>query len=235
MIDCGSESIESVAEYNVMPYLVRNGLYKIDTAVITHWHSDHTSGLKTLIENKMIKHLAISDKIYGDGEMGVATEIMNIARTNNVSVNFVSKGDTLNFGDFLTLEVLSPQKYIKNDANNDSLVLMANVYDKKILFAADITEKAQYLLSKNDISTDILKVPHHGGKCETANKFSSAANPTYTVISCGKNNRYSHPASETLELYKNSKILRTDTMKTIEFTITDKNIENLTGEENAKN
>ena len=45
----------------------------------------------------------------------------------------------------------------------------------------------------------VLKVAHHGSKNSTEAEFLETAAPKLSIISCGTNNSYGHPHSETLE------------------------------------
>ena len=45
---------------------------------------------------------------------------------------------------------------------------------------------------------DILQVAHHGSKYSTSKEFLEIVKPEYSLISCGKNNRYGHPHKELL-------------------------------------
>ena len=49
---------------------------------------------------------------------------------------------------------------------------------------------------------NILKVAHHGSKSSSMKDFISKLSPDMAIISCGINNRYGHPDSETLEVLK---------------------------------
>ena len=56
--------------------------------------------------------------------------------------------------------------------------------------------------SENEISKHgitLLKVAHHGSKYSTDLSFLETTNPTISVISCGEDNSYGHPHTETLE------------------------------------
>ena len=67
---------------------------------------------------------------------------------------------------------------------------------------------------------DVLKVSHHGAKGATSKAFLNKVKPTHAVISVGKNNRYKHPTTETLNRLKAAKanIYRTDRQGTIRAT-----------------
>lgn len=62
----------------------------------------------------------------------------------------------------------------------------------------------------------ILKVPHHGASGLDAD-FLLAVRPKIAVISCGRDNRYGHPASETLSLLERAgcRVVRTDEEGTV--------------------
>ena len=53
--------------------------------------------------------------------------------------------------------------------------------------------------SELPISVTLLKVAHHGSGGATSQEFLSVFHPRLAVISCGVNNSYGHPHSETLE------------------------------------
>ena len=48
-------------------------------------------------------------------------------------------------------------------------------------------------------AADILKVAHHGSRYSSCEAFLRKMGGGTAVISCGRKNRYGHPAEETLE------------------------------------
>ncbi|MBQ9990547.1 MAG: ComEC/Rec2 family competence protein [Lachnospiraceae bacterium] len=46
---------------------------------------------------------------------------------------------------------------------------------------------------------DVLKVAHHGSSGSSSTAFLEAVQPKVSLVSCGRNNSYGHPASDTLE------------------------------------
>ena len=76
------------------------------------------------------------------------------------------------------------------------------------------------LLEKYNLKNmDILKVGHHGSKTSSSKTFIDEINPTYSIISVGRNNRYGHPALDTLKNLEQSKIYRTDLNGSVVFKI----------------
>ncbi|MDD5408257.1 MAG: ComEC/Rec2 family competence protein, partial [Candidatus Cloacimonas acidaminovorans] len=55
-------SEESWLSKNLLPWLGKKGITKIDYLVLTHLHSDHCGGLITLLNHKKIKHIFVSDE-----------------------------------------------------------------------------------------------------------------------------------------------------------------------------
>ena len=108
------------------------------------------------------------------------------------------------------------------DNENDSSIMLAiNVEKLKLLFMGDCGKIVENYLLKNAVlgKVDILKVGHHGSKTSSGKEFIESIKPKYSIISVGKNNRYGHPNKEVLEIFKNSKIYRTDKDGSIMFRI----------------
>ena len=84
-----------------------------------------------------------------------------------------------------------------------------------MLFTGDIEKRAeQHLLGKIG-KVDVLKVPHHGSRSSSSFDFISELEPSYSIISCGKNNSFGHPHQETLWALRGSQIFRTDQLGSI--------------------
>lgn len=119
----------------------------------------------------------------------------------------------------VSIEILLP---IKNNLikqrpkNNNSLVMLFEIYKTKILFTGDIEKEGEDLFLKKylnrNLNIDVLVVAHHGSNTSSGTKFLEKVKPNISIISCGKNNIFKHPHEKVLERLKNikSKILRTD-------------------------
>jgi len=66
--------------------------------------------------------------------------------------------------------------------------------------------------SKINLQAKVFKASHHGSKTSNNYEFLKMVNPEIFVISAGLNNRFNHPAQETLEraLEMGLEIKRTD-------------------------
>jgi competence protein ComEC len=56
----------------------------------------------------------------------------------------------------------------------------------------------------------VLKVAHHGSRASTSTAFLAAVEPLTAVISLGEDNRYGHPALQTLDRLGSRPVFRTD-------------------------
>jgi competence protein ComEC len=82
---------------------------------------------------------------------------------------------------------------------------------------AERAEEADILEAGYDISATVLKVGHHGSDTSTTYPFLREIMPEYAIISCGKDNQYGHPHSNTLSRLRDADVtvLRTDELGTI--------------------
>jgi competence protein ComEC len=84
--------------------------------------------------------------------------------------------------------------------NNQSVVAVFERDGRRALLTGDAgrpTERALVEEGRIPIS-DVLKVGHHGSRTSTTLLFVAAARPRLALLSCGRENRFGHPAAETL-------------------------------------
>lgn len=96
----------------------------------------------------------------------------------------------------------------RSDSNNNSIVVAARTHGIRTLLTGDIEVEAQdeILKSPHDLSSDILKVPHHGSGYFDP-EFFSAVNPTVALIGVGEENSYGHPDPEVMTFLQENNIL----------------------------
>lgn len=119
-----------------------------------------------------------------------------------------------------SLSIIAYYKITENK-NESSMVLYMKTYDATYLFTGDIESLGEdNILTKNIRNITFLKVAHHGSKTSSKEEFLKKMMPKISLISCGKNNIYNHPADEVIERLNkiNSKIYRTDTDGSITIT-----------------
>lgn len=210
IIDCGSRN-NSIGEYTLVPYMIKNGLFNINGIFISHWHIDHYSGLGKLVDELKIDYIFTgyeNEDIIYNNTMIILKEGSNIEINDNLSIKVIWPESNSNF----------------ENENNMSLVLLIEYFDKTILFTGDIEKEIENILLSNGISEiDILMVPHHGSKTSSTENFITTLNPKYAIFSYGQNN-YGIPDSDVINRYKNNNSLILTTYENGEINfIIDKN------------
>lgn len=200
LIDAGSSSVQNVAEYKIIPYLKCKGIGKLDYVMVSHGDSDHINGiLEMLYEDKLeIQTLILPDSSQFQKEY---EELVLLAKKRGTRVIYVQKDSTIEDNE-LCLEILSPNGGHYSDINDASMVMRLSYHQFSMYFTGDIGEETEKVLLPELISADIIKVPHHGSKNSSSWEFVEKINPCLALVSCGFNNQYGHPHSETLKRYQ---------------------------------
>lgn len=178
LIDGGGSVNYPVGKETVMPYLLKNGVKKVDLAIGTHRHTDHYKGLEELKEERMIKDLLVG-QIAGK----------KFLLSDNVWIE--------------TLWPLSIDSDKGQDENAGCSVFMIHYNGYRALITGDLDsqgerEMLKYYEGTTKLKADILKIGHHGSAGSTCDEFLDAVNPKYGVIQVGKNN-YGHPSPKVIE------------------------------------
>ena len=203
-------------EYNestkLLSYLSSQGVEELEFIMSTHPHSDHCGGLAEVIRNFDTKTL-ICPKTDNDTSAWEYT--MDAADERGVSYTNPLPGDKFTVGS-TTITVFAPDSdAVYEDLNDYSIVCKAEYKDTSFLLTGDASKEVETsLLDSNfDLSADILKCGHHGSRTSNSKAFISAVNPSAAIISCGTNNTYGHPHTETLNTLEklNIPVYRTDT------------------------
>ena len=142
------------------------------------------------------------------------TEVIAAARRFNIPVSTVSEGAEFQHGQ-LHLRVLSPSPGRMTGADNeDCIVLSLSWKNIRILFTGDLEKEGEEKFTRayqdaalfspprghsETNSRTILLAGHHGSRNATSEGFLSLVRPDLVLISCGRNNRYGHPASAMLK------------------------------------
>lgn len=197
------------------------GINKIDYLVGTHAHEDHIGGMDDLIRNFEVKTFYMPEVVATSKTF---EDVLDALEEKQVAFETPEIDKTFYLGDALvdTLYVGTDEA----DLNNTSIVLKVTYGRNAFLFMGDAEAKVERQLLNKDISSDILKLGHHGSSYSTTKDFLKEVNPTYAIISVEKGNDYGHPHKETLTRLKNQnvKVYRTDRDHTIIATSDGNNI-----------
>lgn len=192
MVDCGSSDIVNCAERRIIPCLKYYGVKQLDLLAVTHQDSDHNNGVEALT-----KAIGVRQMVNGGLE------------ANLWAGSFFDWKDS-------KITIFNPSKNKKySDENSASLTFLIEKGEFSMLFTGDLDgSEEKYVareLQKYGKIT-VLQVAHHGSKNSSTREFVEAIRPQVSIISCGINNSYGHPHSQTLSNITavKSVILRTD-------------------------
>jgi competence protein ComEC len=204
----------------VVAALRKRDVRSLDLAVATHPHADHIGGMRRVIENFEVKNFLDSGQEYTSKEY---ERMLDAIAKKRIKLIDAKKGMKFDLDSGVKFEVLNPQandQWIRkvrsggSVENANSVVLLLSYGKFSMLFTGDAeTETEDLMMDANaPLRAQVLKVGHHGSRYATSARFLNAVAPKDAVISCGADNRYGHPAEETLDRLRKAgvKIYRTD-------------------------
>lgn len=204
----------------VLNYLKKNDIEKIDCYVLSHPHSDHIGSAATIMRS--INCETVFTTYFSEFNVPTSYLYENLLDTiykNIKEAVAVEAGDTYSFGD-LQINIVAPI-IESDDYNAMSIVFTATYGDTTVLFTGDTIAAVEKQILENEynVDADLIKVAHHGSSTSSHEDFISAVSPEIAVISCGKNNSYGHPHTETMKILNEYEIdvYRTDRNGTIVY------------------
>ena len=208
LVDAGSTSKKKTGQYQIIPWLKYIGTRGVEGIFITHWDEDHISAVGELLEwskssRVKIRRIFLPDVALKDE---VLEALLQQIEEAEISVEYLSAGEHMTDG-ALQISCLHPYaKKVPEDRNDASLVLRLSQGDFQMLLTGDLEKSGEDWLveqarpaTQNPLRCTILDAGHHGASNATGEALLDLAQPGVVLISCGKNNRYGHPAPETLQ------------------------------------
>jgi competence protein ComEC len=215
LVDTGGSPFGSGADVGhrvLAPTLWARGI-RLHTLLLTHGDPDHIGGAPAIVED-------FAPPRVWEG-IRVPTHLPSVALAAQVarqgsSMTPLRAGHDVTRGD-LTFRVLNPpepdweRRRVRND---DSVVLEILYRDVAVLMTGDISAEVERALvpALTPARIRILKVAHHGSRTSTSQALLDGWPPAIALISCGRGNRFGHPAPEVVERLAASgaTVLRTD-------------------------
>ncbi|MFN3550883.1 MAG: ComEC/Rec2 family competence protein [Endomicrobiia bacterium] len=209
----------------VYRFIKNLGYKKIDIAMISHPHRDHIGGMVFILSNLKV------EKFYDPGfpyPSSTYHEVLEIVKEKNIEYYLARENEKIMLDSELEITILyPPEKLLFDTPNDNSVVLRIKYKNISVLFTGDIEKNAELEIFKKykklnqKIVSNILKVPHHGSRTSSTEKFLNLVSPEIGIIFCGKNNRFNFPHREIIKRYKDFgvEIYRTDLNGNIEIII----------------
>ncbi len=210
LIDGGGSENYDTGKKILFPYLMKNGVNKVDMAIVTHLHQDHYGGIASLSRLMPVKKLVLYE--------ANALKKERIMEETGLAANallYASAGDRIQVEKDIYIDVLYPasrseEEYRRlladeEDENESSLVMRVYYRGVSLLITGDMgfegERRIMELLGESSeawLKADILKVGHHGSRYSTGDGFLREVAPRVAVIQVGRNN-FGHPHPDVIE------------------------------------
>ena len=207
VIDCGGA--EDTSGETAARYLLARGMPKVERLILTHFDADHCNGVRQLLRRVRVDTLYIPEL---SPSSRLRTQILLAAAEAGTSIRYVTQDLVLpQEGGSLTIFAPTGEK------DEENVLAACEKYD--ILITGDLTAQAEYrLLSLHTLPrAAVLVAGHHGAATSTSEALLRAVQPEAVFISAGADNRFGHPAAQTLARIRQSgaAVYRTDLSGTI--------------------
>jgi competence protein ComEC len=200
----------------VVPFLLKNGISKLDLVAMSHCHDDHIGGLITVIEDLKVREFMEFPPREPSDKYRTLKELVD---KKDITYIQAVGGQTYRIGKEVYIDIIYPtedsevlDRLYEQNENNLSLVMRIRYQDTDILLTGDIEKGVESYLSEvweQDVA--ILKVAHHGSKTSTTAKWLNNIRPCIAIIQSGKNS-FGHPDPSVLNRLKEceTKVFRND-------------------------
>uniref|UniRef100_UPI003569438A ComEC/Rec2 family competence protein n=1 Tax=Nocardioides sp. TaxID=35761 RepID=UPI003569438A len=182
--------------------LGRLGVERVPLLVLTHFHADHISGFRAVLEGRRVDRIEVTTTLDPpDGVEGVLEAVSGASPTPV----FAQHGETRVIGD-VTVQTLWPTRITPSrgagdgsSANDASVVLLVETAGLRLLLTGDVEPPSQGVLARDlpGLRVDVLKVPHHGSSHQDL-PWLTSLEARLALVSVGEDNDYGHPSEEVL-------------------------------------
>ena len=196
LIDTGKKK----AQDNILRAMAEMNIDHLDAIFITHCDNDHTGGLKWLRKSD-IEIGAIYASAYHPETNEADHPAKKAAEKLNVPFAYLKAGDVISAGGAM-LRVLAPISEIPDKEDNNSLVMMLDSPEARVLLCGDmeLIQEETLINSGANLACDIIKIPNHGDDDACGEALIAAANPSIAVISTSSEEKPGTPSPRVLKL-----------------------------------
>ncbi|NCC60082.1 MAG: MBL fold metallo-hydrolase [Verrucomicrobiae bacterium] len=183
--------------------------------IVSHFHYDHIHSVPYIIEEYKPDEVVVVDSLL---HPTITTQ--RVLDKAGKSLKVLRGTEYFSFGELkITLfrSVDLPNVMVGKDPNSHEIGVCLCTQRTRAFLAGDMPahqcEEAikAYFPSKGKANT-YYKVSHHGSRTGNSQTFMNALDPQYSVISCGKGNRFGHPHTEIWKSLPGD-VIRTDQLE----------------------
>ena len=197
IIDTGEDNLSD----EIIEYLEKNKIKKIDYLIITHFDKDHVGSASKIIDEFKIDNVLQSN--YPKDSTYYTNYLNSLSKKNIVPETILDDKDVTI--DNLKIKVYGPKKtYDNNESNNSSLIISMIYIDNSFLFMGDSQNaRIKDFILENNQKYDFLKVPYHGRYLKRFDDLLLNRNIKYAVITSSLDEKEDE---RTIDVLKNNNI-----------------------------
>lgn len=202
LVDGGSTDIKQVGRYRIEPFLLSQGVRRLDYVMVTHGDSDHYSGVEEMLARKETGveiEMLLLPAVWRANE--ALTKLAETAQSCGIKVGTIKPELSLE-EKRMQLKCLQPgEEHCAWETNEASLVLSLSYGKFSMLLTGDLEGKGEETLCDSGTlrKITVLKTAHHGSEHSTQERFLEQTRPRLALISAGRDNSYGHPHPALLE------------------------------------
>ena len=204
----------SQAKIIMLKYLKDRGIKNIEGLIVTHFDNDHAGGTSEFMQNINIKKLYLNST---KADTQTAKDIFKNAQKYHQKYEIAQNNKLIYKEPDLKIYTYKADIKGKDESNGCSIITLLSYKNFDMLFMGDAGIEA-FKQVKQFIphNVEILKVGHHGGPNVVNKEMTEHLNNKISLISTGINT-FGHPNKGTLDVLRNTKILRTDLLNSVEI------------------
>ncbi len=217
MIDTGKapyDSGNSQAKIIMLKYLKDRGIKNLEGVIVTHFDNDHSGGASDIISGTKTKTLYLNTT---SAQTQTARNLFKTAKQKGQKFVIAKNNSKIYSEKDLSIKIFKADIKGKDASNGCSIITLLSYKNFDILFMGDAGIES-FNQVKKDIphNVEVLKVGHHGGPQVVDDEMLKHLDNKVSLISTGLN-YFGHPNKGTLDVLRNTEILRTDLLNSIKI------------------
>lgn len=205
----------------VIPFLRAEGIRQLSGMVLSHDDLDHSGGIASVASQVPTAWLLSSLTSQASLLQQPPLDSWPSQKKISCSAGQYWQWDGIEFDVLYPGHAQLANPDLKD--NDRSCVIKVSSPHGALLLTGDIERSAESELLENhaeQLSSDVMIVPHHGSKTSSTPRFVEAVNAQHVVMTNGYLNRFGHPKQAVVQRYSNqcAHIYRSDYDGAVQFT-----------------
>lgn len=177
LIDCGEKGFGK----DILKYMKKNGIERLDSLVITHFDKDHVGGAAKVLNGTEVGQVLQSGCPKKSSEYD---NYLDALEDKGIDPVTVTERMSFTLGEAVfTIDPPRKDSYERSPENNSSLITEVTFGKRSLLFTGDAEDErlAEYTAA-NDKVFDLVKVPYHGHWQRELTPFAEEVKASIAVI-----------------------------------------------------